>query len=170
MDTYGKVVEVILAPGTDENGYFDYFVDVTKKLLPSWGSDATPQDNKQKSIVVNNNNEIWVCQYLYFPSIGKEYESVIHTNARWEMRCVNEGIPDSDEYRYGMSDLWAVLGEFICISMNTTQVKHLEQAVSRNSNGVFLYQHSYYDVRSYSLGRSATMQEIATMLSMKIER
>ncbi len=170
MDAYGKIVEVILVPGTDENGYFDYFVDATKKLLPSWGYDAIPQNNKQKSVVVNNNNEIWVCQFLYFPSVGKEYESVIHMNASGEMRCVDVVTPNSDEYRCGTSDLWAVLGEFICISMNATQVKRLEQAVSRNSNGVFSYQHSYYDIRSYRLGRSATMQEVAMMLSSKIER
>ncbi len=32
MDRYGKVVEVILLPGTDENGYFDYFANVAKRL------------------------------------------------------------------------------------------------------------------------------------------
>ena len=86
------------------------------------------------------------------------------------MKCVDSGIPDSDEYRLGTPDLWTALGVFISISMNTAQVKRLEQAVSKNSNGVFSYQHDYYDIRSYRLGRSATMQEVATMLSAKIER
>lgn len=169
MDRYGKVVEVILLPGTDENGYFDYFANVAKRL--PWGHNATPQNNKQKSIVINNNNEIWVCQYIHFPRLSSgAQEVIIHMNAKGEMKCVDSGIPDSDEYRLGTPDLWTALGVFISISMNTAQVKRLEQAVSKNSNGVFSYQHDYYDVRSYRLGRSATMQEVATMLSAKIER
>lgn len=169
-DIKGKVLEAVWLQGTDDNGFFDYFADVAKKILPSWGRNIVPQNDRQKSIVVRD-NECWVCQYFFnqydiSPDGIVEYN--LHMDSKGQISVVwDDTIPDTDIYRTGTAALWTVLGDFISLPISDVQKRNIKTLIKTLSQGVFVYEEQYHDIRSYSLGRSATIEEIAMLLSLK---
>ncbi len=170
MDAYGQVIETILASGADDKGFFDYFVEGARQLRgASWGR-VSPCNNKQKSVVFNGNNEYWVCQYVSTPNSCGPFECIFHVEPSGRVTLVETGIPDTDTYRLATPHLWTALGDFLCIPVSSSQKQQLADFVKQQSGGRFSYEEHCHDIRSYSLGRSASLQEIATMLSVEIQR
>lgn len=172
-DIRGKVLEVILLSGSDDNGFFNYYANVAKNLLPSWGRNIVPQNDRQKSIVVKD-NEYWICQYFYNPydtSVDGIVEYTLHLDSNGKISVAwddtDDMIPDTDIYRTGMTPLWTVLGDFISLPTTYDQRKEIATWVEKSSQGTFIYEEQYHDIRSYSLGRSATLEETAMLLSIE---
>lgn len=172
-DIRGKVLEVILLSGSDDNGFFNYYANVAKNILPSWGRNIIPQNDRQKSIVVKD-NEYWICQYFYNPydtSVDGIVEYTLHLDSNGKISVAwddtDDMIPDTDIYRTGMTPLWTVLGDFISLPTTYDQRKEIATWVEKSSQGTFIYEEQYHDIRSYSLGRSATLEETAMLLSIE---
>lgn len=172
-DISGKVLEVILLSGSDDNGFFNYYANVAKNILPSWGRNIVPQNDRQKSIVVKD-NEYWICQYFYNPydtSVDGIVEYTLHLDSNGKISVAwddtDDMIPDTDIYRTGMTPLWTVLGDFISLPTTYDQRKEIATWVEKSSQGTFIYEEQYHDIRSYSLGRSATLEETAMLLSIE---
>lgn len=176
MNTNGKVVEVILGD-RDDNDFFDYFAEKVKQSLP-YGSGLISQNNRQKSIVIKG-NEFWVCQYFYNPYNAGLFEDVgeinIYANGyngvlKMHVVTQDDEIPDTDIYRVGSPFLWVALADFLAIPTTAYKRERLASLISENSDGCFFYSEQYHDIRSYRLGRSATIQEIALLLSFELAR
>ena len=172
MDTNGKVVEVMLVG--DDNGFFDFFAKWIKQTVHK-GSDLVPQKDKQKSIVVRG-NEFWVCQSFYNPNapFNNVYEINVYANMNNDMVdmhvVMKDGeIPDTDIYKVGILSFWVALGDFLGIPTTISQRRQMAEFVNGISEGCFVYEEQRHDIRSYRLGRSATIQEIALLLSVNIK-
>lgn len=172
MDTYGKVIETIWANGTDDNGFFDYCIELAKRFpMLAMVERISVCNNKQKSVVFNSNNEFWVCQYITITSIfTTTSECILHIDSNGRANLVDTGIPNTDIYRLASPHLWTALSDFMGNPVSAIKQKQLAEAVDVGSSGVFSYQAAYHDIRSYRIGRSATFQEVAKMLSSEIQR
>ena len=172
MGIYGKIYEAILLPGTDDNGFFDYFerVALQMPMVRNMGQYKACH-NKQKSIIANSDNEMWVCHFLTDIRTMQDIEYVHHVDMRTgAIKPAGFNIPDTDVYKIAREELWSVMGIFFGIPTSVRKVERLENAVYSYSNGKFIYDDNYHDVRSYSLRRSATIPEIVDILGMELKR
>lgn len=165
-------IEAILLPNTDDNGFFEYFENIALQMpsVKQLGQFKACHD-KQKSIIVNKNEEMWVCHFLTNIRSGEKMEYIHNVDMRTgQIKMEFLGIPDTDIYRVAMDDLWVVLGIFLSIPATTRKTEKMAGSIYSISQGRFEYEDRYHDVRSYSLGRSATIFEIVNMLSIEIRR